>query len=104
MPKLFATLLLALLASAAAGQVAAAADAANGETLARRWCAACHIVSADQTSGSTQTAPFSAIGRRSNFDAAQLALFLLAPHPAMPDMGLSRGEAADIAAYIATLK
>jgi len=103
MSKLLAAL-LSLLVLVAAASSAVAADAANGEALARRWCAACHVVSADQTSGSTQTAPFSAIGRRSNFDAGQLALLLLAPHPAMPDMGLSRGEAADIAAYIATLK
>ena len=32
--------------------------------------------------------------------AAKLALFLLAPHPRMPDMSLSRSEAADLAAYI----
>jgi hypothetical protein len=31
-------------------------------------------------------------------------LFLLDPHAKMPDMGLSRTEAADLAAYIATLK
>ena len=29
-----------------------------------------------------------------------LALFLLSPHPKMPDMNLSRNEAADLAAYI----
>jgi len=38
------------------------------------------------------------------FDAANIALFLLDPHPKMPDMGLSRTAAADLAAYIATLK
>jgi hypothetical protein len=31
-------------------------------------------------------------------------LFLLDPHPKMPDMGLSRSDAADLASYIATLK
>jgi hypothetical protein len=29
---------------------------------------------------------------------------LLEPHPKMPNMSLSRTEAADLAAYIATLK
>jgi len=38
------------------------------------------------------------------FDAAKIALFLLDPHPKMPDMGLSRSDAADLAAYIAALK
>jgi hypothetical protein len=32
------------------------------------------------------------------------AFFLLEPHPKMPNMQLSRSEAADLAAYIATLK
>lgn len=83
---------------------AAAADAANGEVLARRWCAACHIVAADQQSGNTQAPPFSAIARKPNFDSAQLALFLMVPHPVMPSMTLSRREAADLAAYIAVQK
>jgi mono/diheme cytochrome c family protein len=42
--------------------------------------------------------------RSAGFDAAKIAFFLLDPHPNMPNMVLSRDEAADIAAYIATLK
>jgi mono/diheme cytochrome c family protein len=81
-------------------QAAVAANVANGERLAKRWCAACHVVAADQKSGNTQVAPFSAIARLPSFDAAKLALYLLTPHPKMPDMNLSRDEAADLAAYI----
>jgi hypothetical protein len=33
-----------------------------------------------------------------------LAYFLLTPHPRMPDMGLTRSEAADLAAYIKNQK
>ena len=36
-------------------------------------------------------------------DAAKVAMFLLDPHPKMPDMSLTRSEAADLAAYIASL-
>ena len=79
-----------------------AADVANGEKLAKRWCAACHVVAADQKSGNTQAAPFSAIAKLPDFDAAKLALYLLMPHPKMPDMSLSRDEAADLASYIAS--
>jgi mono/diheme cytochrome c family protein len=82
------------------GGTAFAADAANGQTLAKRWCAACHVVSTDQTQGGTQAPPFSAIAKTPRLDAAAIALFLLAPHPKMPDMSLSRAEAADLAAYI----
>ena len=80
---------------------ALAADVARGETMARRWCAACHVISPGQTRGSTQAPPFSEIAKKRGLDAAQLALDLLLPHPRMPDMGLSRAEAADLAAYIA---
>lgn len=80
---------------------AAAADAANGEKLARRWCADCHVVARDQKQGNTQAAPFSAMAKKPGFDAAKLALYLLLPHPKMPDMSLSRSEAADLAVYIA---
>ena len=92
---------MALLAAVAAlSPCAFAADVTKGEKLAKRWCAACHIVAADQKSGSTQAAPFSAIAKLPDFDAAKLALYLLTPHPRMPDMSLLRGEADDLAAYI----
>ena len=82
-----------------------AADADNGKRLAHRWCAACHVVSATQHSATTdQAPPFATIAKIPGFNAAQVALFLLAPHPKMPDMELSRTEAGDLAAYIATLK
>jgi len=84
---------------------ACAADANNGERLAHRWCAACHVVSATQRQTTTdQAPPFATIAKTPGFDAAKVALFLLDPHPKMPDMGLSRAAAADLAAYIATLK
>ena len=51
-----------------------------------------------------QAPPFATVAKTPGFDAAKIALFLLNPHPKMPDMALSRSEAADLAAYIATLK
>jgi len=83
-------------------QTAMAASAASGEKMARRWCAACHVVAKDQTTANTQAPPFSAIAKKPSFDAGKLALFLLLPHPRMPDMNMSRNEAADLAAYIAS--
>jgi mono/diheme cytochrome c family protein len=83
-------------------QPAMAASAADGEKMARRWCAACHVVAKDQTTATTQAPPFSAIAKKPGFDASRLALFLLLPHPRMPDMNMSRNEAADLAAYIAS--
>lgn len=77
-----------------------AADAENGKRIAERWCAACHVVSGTQKNTSTEAPPFSAIAARPAFDAGAVALFLLQPHPKMPDVGLSRDAAADLAAYI----
>jgi len=90
---------VALLANAAA-----AADAYQGGVLAKRWCATCHVVSADQARGSTQAPPFAEIAKKPGLTAASIALFLLRPHPPMPDMNLSRNEAADLAAYIVSQK
>ncbi len=87
--------------AAALPAAASAADAEQGEVLAKRWCASCHVVASDQQRANGQAAPFSVIGKTPGLDASKLALFLLVPHPKMPDMNLSRAEAADLAAYIA---
>ena len=82
-----------------------AADADNGSRLAHRWCEACHVIAPIQSRSSTDAAPpFPSIAARPDFDAAKVALFLLDPHPKMPDMSLTRAEAADLAAYIASLR
>jgi mono/diheme cytochrome c family protein len=81
-----------------------AADAAAGGQLAKRWCAVCHLVAADQERVPTVAPPFAAIGKRPGFDQKQLAQSMLAPHPQMPERGLSREQAEDIAAYIRSLR
>jgi mono/diheme cytochrome c family protein len=83
---------------------ASAADARNGETLAKRWCSSCHVVAGDQSGTTGEAPPFRVIARTPDLDASKIALFLLQPHPKMPDMGLSRQAAADIAAYISGLR
>jgi mono/diheme cytochrome c family protein len=95
--ELFSLIFVAALATSAA-----AADVRKGETLAKRWCATCHVVAADQQVATTQSPAFSTIARNPDFSEATLALFLLSPHPRMPDMNLSRSEAADLSAYIRT--
>ena len=79
------------------------ADAAHGEQLAKRWCAACHIVSPDQTHGADNAPPFASVARMPGFSADNIAKFLMDPHPKMPDMQLGRDEAKDLGAYIASL-
>jgi len=89
-----------LIFAAGMAERALAADALKGEILAKRWCTSCHVVSSDQQQGAAQAPPFSAIASRTDFNETTVAYFLLTPHPRMPDMNLSRSEAADLAAYI----
>ena len=93
-----------ILAASIASTSCLAGDSEQGETLAKRWCTGCHLVAADQKATTTDAPPFASIARRPNFDPAKIEFFLRDPHPKMPNMTLGRSEAADIAAYIATLK
>jgi len=88
---------------AAAAPASAAGDVEHGERLAKRWCASCHIVGPSQTQGADNAPPFATIAKIPGFGADKIAAFLMDPHPKMPDMQLGRGEAQDLAAYIASL-
>lgn len=92
--------------AAAALQTAEAlsADASHGRQLARRWCISCHVVAPNQRQSTTEAPPFATIARRPDFDAKNLTMFLLNPHPKMPNMSLTRVEAADLVAYIGSLR
>lgn len=78
-----------------------AADADHGSALAQRWCASCHVISSAQRVEIDHSPSFASIAQRPNCTAEKLAVFLLEPHPKMPDMSLSREEVDDLAAYIA---
>jgi mono/diheme cytochrome c family protein len=80
-----------------------AADPDHGKTLAERWCTGCHLVGPNQAGATTEAPPFAFVARRPDFDETRLAFFLLDPHPKMPNMQLTRDDAKDLAAYIATL-
>src|SRR5262245_49599907 len=83
---------------------ALATDAKHGAELAKRWCASCHVVTDGQTAASADVPSFASVARRPDFSPERLAFFLLDPHPKMPNFPLSRIEAADIAAYIGSLR
>jgi mono/diheme cytochrome c family protein len=105
----FRPILAMAVAAAASGWVfggssAVAADADHGADLAKRWCATCHVVDSNQKQASADVPPFATIAHKSDFTPEKVAFFLLDPHPKMPNFPLSRGEAADIAAYIGSLR
>jgi mono/diheme cytochrome c family protein len=95
---------LAVVTAGLSGSLAMAADPDHGAELAKRWCATCHLVDADQKQASADVPPFATIARKSDFTPEKVAFFLLDPHPKMPNFPLSRNEAADIAAYIGSLR
>jgi mono/diheme cytochrome c family protein len=96
--------LLLVAAAGFGGAAAQAADANRGADLANRWCAACHLVQGDQKQASADVPSFATIAAKPDFTPEKIAFFLLDPHPKMPNFPLSRNEAADLAAYIGSLR
>ncbi|MDK9695186.1 MAG: cytochrome c [Siculibacillus sp.] len=96
----------------ALGGIAAAAppvpaDSAKGRRLSERWCATCHLVTAEQKTASADAPSFHALASAPGKTEDVIADFLTLPgttHSRMPDLALSRVEIDDIAAYIASLK
>ena len=93
---------LMLIGLAASPVCALADDAAKGEIIVKRWCAACHVVSPDQVKANSDAPTFASIAHKRQ-PPKKLKAFLTNPHPKMPDMNLSRSEIADIVAYIGSL-
>ncbi len=81
-----------------------AADPNSGHEIVKCLCSSCHLVERGQKGPTSEATPFATIAKQRGFDAAKLAFFLLDPHPKMPNMQLTRSEAADIAAYISILR
>ena len=97
-------LALLMVAAVVDGAPSFAADVNHGRQVARRWCVSCHLVAANQRKTTTEAPPFATIARKPGFDVNRLAAFLLEPYPRMPNMPLTRAEAADTAAYIGSLR
>jgi mono/diheme cytochrome c family protein len=95
-PALFAALVWLL-------PVAAHANAADGQRLAQRWCAGCHVIDGGSAGSVPQGPPsFRIVAQR--LDAGRLRAFLSRPHAPMPDLSLTRAEIADLVAYIESLR
>jgi cytochrome c len=95
-----ATLVLAGMAPAINARPA---DADNGKRLAQSHCAPCHIVAPHARNEVADAPPFEVIGRKYDFNTGVIARVIAGPHPKM-NFAPRPPEAADIAAYIATLK
>ncbi len=103
-PAALALCLLLTSAAVAMDTEAHYGDAEYGRGLAIRWCGSCHLVTADQKNAKANAPPFATIAQSPNFNADRLARLMLAPHPNMAKLSLSRSAVDDIAAYIVSLK
>lgn len=84
---------------------APAQEPRQGEVLARRWCANCHIVEAGAEAGRADGIPsFPAIAARDKTTAQSLKASMTAKHGQMPNFSLTNAEEADLAAYILSLR
>ena len=105
MPRLF-LVPLSLLAAALTVSPALAQNRANGESIAKTWCAGCHNVDgASPQFGRTDAIPsFSAVANMPSTTTMSLRVFLSTPHARMPDYNLTQQEIADVSDYILSLK
>ena len=85
--------------------VALAGDVENGHQLARQWCAGCHLIGpGEKSSGSDSAPPFAEIAKDQTETAERLKGWLNQPHPAMPDLMLSRDQNDDLVSYLLSLR
>lgn len=93
-------------AAVAATSPATAQDRVNGESIAKTWCAGCHVINGSSPQfGRTDAIPsFSAVADMPSTTAISLRIFLSTPHARMPDYNLTQREVADVSAYILSLK
>ena len=78
---------------------------ANGETIAKTWCAGCHQIEGEAPRMGNDAVPsFSSIAQMSSTTQTSLDVFLSTPHARMTDYSLTRQEIKDVSAYILSLR
>jgi mono/diheme cytochrome c family protein len=80
------------------------ADVANGERLAKQWCAQCHVIDASGPSSTLPQGPPSFRVAAGHLNSGELRAFLTHPHGQMPDLALTRSEIDDLIGYIESLR
>ena len=83
---------------------AAYADVANGERLARQWCANCHVIDGSGPSAMLPQGPPSFRVAAGHLSPGELRAFLTHPHGQMPDFSLTRSEIDDLIGYIEAVR
>lgn len=91
---------------AAPQSAATAGDPQTGRGFALETCTPCHVVAADQISPLRASAArdFRAVANDPDTTPIRLNIWLRNPHPTMPSLVLSQQQAADVVAYILSLR
>lgn len=85
--------------------MALAQDVVNGEALAVRWCANCHIVTRSATSGRADGVPsFPSLAAAPQTTDISLRRAMTSSHNQMPDFSLTPREQDNLIAYIFSLR
>jgi mono/diheme cytochrome c family protein len=79
-------------------------NAEAGRHLAQAWCTECHSVERSTAKTGRIAPDFSAIADRRSTTALSLRLFLQSEHKTMPNFIIEPGDAADLVAYILSLR
>jgi mono/diheme cytochrome c family protein len=97
---------LALIGMTAAITSASAQNTANGELIAKTWCAGCHNIEIEAPrAGASDAVPsFASIAQMSSVTETSLRVFLSTPHARMPDYNLTHDEIRDVSTYILSLR
>jgi mono/diheme cytochrome c family protein len=98
-PTLAAAALSASFAWAQSGDALPPAE--QGERLAQRWCATCHVIGPAQDMAVDAAPAFVTLAEGRSDE--ELADWMAAPHAAMPDPGLSRAQIDHLIAYMRSL-
>ena len=77
----------------------------QGHELAGVWCKQCHLVDPEGTGFTQGGAPtFAEVASRPGQTREKIKLWLVDPHPPMPDLSLSRDEIENLTSYILSLR
>jgi cytochrome c len=81
-----------------------AENVTEGSRLAQNLCSRCHVVTPDGPAGWTNAPSFAAVANKPTTTSASLQAIIQKPHMKMLGLARNPSEAADLAAYILTLK
>ena len=81
---------------------AASGNAEAGRQLVMRSCSSCHATESAKTA-TDNAPPFAIVAKTNKERPAWIRGWLMAPHPPMPNIPLSRQQIDDIVAYLSTL-